>query len=474
MNFPLDQLFSEVYRNQPFKDLAWADWVTKGETQLFGNYIRQQGGTKVPEEFFEQQGYYEEEITGAFMRSLERFRFPSNDTLDRHIRHLFRIWDWFASFEADCFQGLAKDQQAQLAYFHNPSTTDYSIPLDRVAKNLHAAFPHTLSEAPKEFRTMEDCKDAYDAVALNELKIPPRRSSSISMEHHKYDPRLARILMGTRDGLNEDALVPHLVRQIQIAVEMFHNLGDVGDQTSFDSLVTSFEKEFGAAHFHVTQFLDAFPPVDRLKYNRTQSSAPEPTRVSAADYSSLFYTDTAYYLRQSEEANRLLTKLFMLSGYRYDHFMQDPVEEFGRVCAKHPTPRNINVFEHIMDTFASNDLGIFKFTHFEPVDIQLRCLKYIVSKSNTIAQDPAEKVSTSSWGAPQKVTPQAAREVPTPRGQTLGQAPVQWPRPDSRRPGVTGYPAEVEAIKAAVETPTNATILWVLGGVCLGAFVLAR
>ena len=129
MNFPLDQLFQHVYKDHPFRELAWSDWVTQGSPQFFNQYLMQEGGSGTPEVYFEQERYSEEDITGAFQRNLEKFLYPSNDELDRHIRFLFEIWNWVASFEADCFRALDTNDRGQLEEFHNPSSKEYTLPL---------------------------------------------------------------------------------------------------------------------------------------------------------------------------------------------------------------------------------------------------------------------------------------------------------------------------------------------------------
>ena len=463
MNFPLDQLFQHVYKDHPFRELAWSDWVTQGSPQFFNQYLMQEGGSGTPEVYFEQERYSEEDITGALQRNLEKFLYPSNDELDRHIQFLFAITNWFALFEAPCFQRLSSHDKGQLQEFHNPSSKEYTLPLVNVAKDLHANFALTLEGAPKDFQTMAELEDAYRAVALAELKIPPVRESSLAVHHHRYDPRVAPILMGTRDGLNPNALVVHLVQQLSRAVEFFWGMGAVGDSTAWESLVQSFDAQFGdAPRFHISQFQGtAFPPVDRLKLNR-KTDAPPPTLVSAQDYNSMFYTRNILTLRDNEEGNRTVTKLFMLSGFWYRHLMVDPVEQFGRHCAKQPAPRNIGIFDQIMDRIAASDLGMFKFSNFGPEDIQLRCLQYIVTKANSIAKLSSEAhVSLTSWGAPQKVSPATAGNV-------------LWDKPTTRRPGFSGHADEVAHVTTTVEKYPDRTILWVIGGVCLGAYVLAN
>ena len=114
-----------------------------------------------------------------------------------------------------------------------------------------------------------------------------------------------------------------------------------------------------------------------------------------------------------------------------------------------------------MARLAATGLGIFKTTNFGPDVIQLRCLQFIVQKANKIAKPSGPHVSSSSWGAPQKAAPATAGNVP-------------WEKPTTRRPGFSGHSGEVVTVTKTVETAPDRTILWVIGGVCLGAYVLVN
>ena len=472
MNFPLDQLFLAVYKNSPFKKLAWASWVTKGNGSLWTQALYQQGGSKTPEEIFEADFYTRDDLTTELQHNLERFRFPSNYTLDKHITALFEIFNWITRWEADCFRMLGHSDKENFEEYHNPESGGYQRFIVRISKNLHARFPGVLQGSPEPFEHIDDIWQAYRIIRNNKglLKIPLAvdggEGGTTQTDHRVHDKRVSSLLMGTTVNggasghLAPGALVDELCQAITIVVDFYWNKSSQQDPGYWDELMSNFEAKFGATspHFHISMFKTPHDagPVERLKFNRNpDESQSQPGMITGVTGGAKFLPAPMADILFQAPAVLDVTQLLMLSGYRYHKKCYDAIEAFGVLCEKTPTPRQNLTFDRILERYATPDLFFRPHPGLEGWPIPWKCVEYAIIT--------CKKYATASVGV------QPTRVVWP--GKPVA---VQWESdPDeTRRPGYTGHPGE-ETPKG--EEVTDNALLLVLGGaavLAVGFYVL--
>ena len=459
MNFPLDLLFLSMYRVNPFKNLAWASWVTKGNTSAYSTFLLQKGGSGIPEEIFEANSYTRKTLVQSLQRNLEHFCYPSNYELDKHITNLFAVWQWVARWDAQCFTMLSRGEKEDFKEFHNRESPAYQEYVRRISAELHRCFPLALGSgtAPNPMQDMDQVMEAYVVIrnSASLLKIPTRASGGESgttkTDHRVFDSRVASLLLGNSiptDGyLSPGALVHELVSNIEDMVNFFWtSCTPPSDMGYWEALEESYTKEFGAgAWFSISAFVtpgDA-GPMERLKYNKNSDEVQrKPGEDSASDIQGMLYTEEVLLgIRDWEDVVTEVTRLLMLTGYRYEKKCMDSIMAFRDVCRKIPAPRYIGTLGDILDRDATLD----KYFHpeaMEPFPIPYMCVEYVIvlCKSYT-SQDPMFQVTQSQWGAPQ------------------GRVTRKWASdPDPRqRPEAPAEPVPVE----------DPTLLYVLGGVAI-------
>ena len=474
MNFPLDQLFLAVYKNSPFKKLAWASWVTKGDGSLWTQALYQQGGSKTPEEIFEADFYTRDDLTTELQHNLERFRFPSNYTLDKHITALFEIFNWITRWEADCFRMLGRADKENFSEYHNPDSGGYQRFVVRISKNLHARFPGVLQGSPEPFEHIDDIWQAYRIIRNNKglLKIPLAvdggEGGTTQTDHRVHDKRVSSLLMGTTVNggasgqLAPGALVDELCQAITIVVDFYWNKSSQQDPGYWDALMSNFEAKFGATspHFHISMFKTPHDagPVERLKFNRNpDESQSQPGMITGVTGGAKFLPGPMADILFQAPAVLDVTQLLMLSGYRYHKKCYDAIEDFGVLCEKTPTPRQNLSFDGILRRHATADLFFRPHAGLEGWDIPWKCVEYAIITCRKYASAGVGVQPTRTvWSVPRK--PVA----------------VQWESDpnETRRPGYTGHPDDTPK---GEEEVTDNTLLLVLGGaavLAVGFYVL--
>ena len=324
MNFPLDQLYEDAFKNSPFKEVAFYFYVTGADINgRLEDYLSKPMIEGVP---------YEASIYGntdmlcrVVQRSLQLYKYPSGKVLDAQIEELFRIWMWIAEWKSTCFVQLS-DEKSQFREFWNPSSSEFRQTMQRLSKHMNT-FVLSQDSRQADFQDMEEVRTAYRRVKHGHLQIPAAEQGETDWtEAKKYNPAVVDKLLGTNTKpTNDDALVPILMYGIGAIARFFHSIGQIA------VLERCYREDLGADSFNVLAFLNEHNDYMRLKFGQTEGSEVVTDIDAAASAYKLYTNEAIMTLEQDQEATTHLNVLFALAGYRYTHLFLPAEEEFASV-----------------------------------------------------------------------------------------------------------------------------------------------